>query len=407
MKRALTPAYLKEWDKSNDPIEIIPRHIIVLPTEELTKPRNARAQQLFTILQCWNNGFSPDLIADIHDISRSSVYRLIGEIEAFGCLDMPNLYGRDAKLASLILDKVSEIGPQTSRQLFRYLRSQRVKASIRYVHRVLRKAGYRLRSPMKFIHGDDEFVAESREKRCKELQTTIEDAEKEGRKVIYFDESLFQQSDLSRRAKLWSPDGAPVILNDATELRSQNVCVIPFYSSEKLEHCSVTSGYADASVIYRALEFILKHKYPTGCPPLFICDNASIHRAKMLEPLKQPAEDRQQILDIQYLPPYSPWLNPVEYCFSRLKTYLGSHLAGVRYRKPDTWKASLESLFYSFEQRNFDPSKIFAHVKRMYELTIEHKGYASAIYSHYHQERKSKNPSLPTPSLFKTVHVVE
>jgi transposase len=59
-----------------------------------------------------------------------------------------------------------------------------------------------------------------------------------------------------------------------------------------------------------------------------VMDNATIHHCvakNVLEKLKLPtvaetANDRKQIL--QYLPPYSPQLNPAELCFNCLRTYV-------------------------------------------------------------------------------------
>ena len=71
--------------------------------------------------------------------------------------------------------------------------------------------------------------------------------------------------------------------------------------------------------------------------PIFIMDNARIHHYSGLESLIQDLN-----LKVEYLPPYSPFLNPIENCFSKWKNFV---IMG---------KANCESALNMLIDRGFD-----------------------------------------------------
>ena len=70
----------------------------------------------------------------------------------------------------------------------------------------------------------------------------------------------------------------------------------------------------DAEVFLKFLQDILA-LYPQG-KTVIVLDNARIHHAKLLEPFLQEEKDR---LQLEFLPPYSPKLNPIEGLWKWLK----------------------------------------------------------------------------------------
>ena len=44
MKRALTPALIQEWNRSETPIQIVPRNQIILPEDKCRGPLTGEAQ---------------------------------------------------------------------------------------------------------------------------------------------------------------------------------------------------------------------------------------------------------------------------------------------------------------------------------------------------------------------------
>jgi transposase len=61
----------------------------------------------------------------------------------------------------------------------------------------------------------------------------------------------------------------------------------------------------------RFAEFV--SKIPSG--RTLILDNASIHKTKLV---RSACEDRE--IRLVFTPPYSPWYNPVEFAFSKIKS---------------------------------------------------------------------------------------
>ena len=76
---------------------------------------------------------------------------------------------------------------------------------------------------------------------------------------------------------------------------------------------------------------------PTLCPgDIVLMDNLSFHKAPRLRTLIESAGAR-----LEFLPPYSPDLNPIELCWSKIKTAL-------RAAKARTFEALLDALDDAF-----------------------------------------------------------
>lgn len=71
----------------------------------------------------------------------------------------------------------------------------------------------------------------------------------------------------------------------------------------------------DAQTFLRFLENILE-EYPTG-KIVMVLDNARIHHAKLIQPF---LEEHKERINLLFLPPYSPNLNPIEGLWKWLKT---------------------------------------------------------------------------------------
>ena len=78
--------------------------------------------------------------------------------------------------------------------------------------------------------------------------------------------------------------------------------------------CMQDSSF-DAQTFLRFLEHVLK-EYPTG-KIVLVLDNARIHHAKLIQPF---LEEHKERLELLFLPPYSPNLNPIEGLWKWLKT---------------------------------------------------------------------------------------
>ncbi len=139
-------------------------------------------------------------------------------------------------------------------------------------------------------------------KNLKKLWSLVNDSEIE---LWSLDECHFQQH--GSRCRMWVPpeDIDPIILQEPTR---KNISV---FGSVSLDNgCLITkfSKPFNGVTFQEYLELLLTHKKDGRCMHI-ILDNSRYHHAKLLQPwLDKHAEE----LQLDFLPPYSPDLNPIE-----------------------------------------------------------------------------------------------
>jgi transposase len=105
----------------------------------------------------------------------------------------------------------------------------------------------------------------------------------------------------------------------------QQLSVLAVMSPQGLSAPMTVEGPVDAAVFRVYLERVLG---PTLAPgDILVMDNLAVHKVAGI-----PEAIRARGARVVYLPPYSPDLNPIEHCWSKLKTAL-------RHRKARTRKA--------------------------------------------------------------------
>jgi transposase len=101
------------------------------------------------------------------------------------------------------------------------------------------------------------------------------------------------------------------------------------------------------------------HKLPND--KILVLDNARIHHAtkvlisNKLSTIKELSDSN---IDLKYLPPYTPTLNPVELCFNIIRTYVNKN-------KPRTFNDLLNSIKISMD--NID-NKCINIIKKVWNL---------------------------------------
>ncbi|KII69960.1 hypothetical protein RF11_07745 [Thelohanellus kitauei] len=88
---------------------------------------------------------------------------------------------------------------------------------------------------------------------------------------------------------------------------------------------------------------------------VYIMENAQIHRSSVVSAFVQNSN-----IQIEFLPPYSPQLNPIEEYFSRLKSK-------VRQRKTqNTTRVELKQISEEIlsEDSSFNMARYFRHMRR-------------------------------------------
>lgn len=144
----------------------------------------------------------------------------------------------------------------------------------------------------------------------KEFQEKIEKYQKEGKTIVYLDESGFAQ-DMPREYG-YSEKGKRCYDKKDWHARGR-VNAIGAIINNQLLTVSLFDSNIDSDIFYNWLEKDLIPKLPKES--IIVMDNATFH--KRLD-MKEIIRDNNHIL--LYLPPYSPDLNPIEHKWSEAKS---------------------------------------------------------------------------------------
>ena len=119
--------------------------------------------------------------------------------------------------------------------------------------------------------------------------------------------------------------------------RGENVTVIASMSIGGIEAVMTVDGGTTTEVFLAFIEQVLA---PTLSPgDIVVLDNVGAHRAKQVREALEKLDIR-----LRYLPPYSPDLNPIEMCFSKLKTYLRAAKARCRSTLDDAIASAIDTI---------------------------------------------------------------
>jgi len=105
---------------------------------------------------------------------------------------------------------------------------------------------------------------------------------------------------------------------------------------------------------------------------LFVMDNAKIHHAKMHESSTWQLLKRNYGIDRMYLPPYSPFLNPIELVFHTIKANLARQDLDR-----NSLKNKAEKEFANVTAEHAE--KYFQHCKKFYPLCANREMYTGTI----------------------------
>ena len=152
--------------------------------------------------------------------------------------------------------------------------------------------------------------------------------------MAYADEAGFSPIHPNRSA--WTPVGQRHLI-EAKRGKQLNVMAALLSTGEVFSAKYWETTTAD--IFGGFLGLLTQH---VGKPIKLIIDNASIHRAKALEPVIEHL--KMQGLTIYFLPPYSPELNKIERLWHKIKhTWMTP-----KYRDSKTLEADVEEIFNNF-----------------------------------------------------------
>jgi len=112
-------------------------------------------------------------------------------------------------------------------------------------------------------------------------------------------------------------------LGSAPQNYGENITMLGALSAVGLEAMMTVNGATDSEVFTAFMREVLAPTLRPG--DIVVLDNLSAHRSQAA---REAVEQRGARL--VFLPPYSPDLNPIERCWSKLKTYLRAAKARSR-----------------------------------------------------------------------------
>ena len=188
-----------------------------------------------------------------------------------------------------------------------------ISISIRAVGDYLHRWGYTPQKPIKQAYErDPEKVEEWLKKAYPVIKSK---AKRENADIFWGDETTVKAADV--RGRGYAPKGETPIVKQITKSK-ENVSMISAITNQgklqwKLYDGSITSE--------RVLEFAMQMVKYRKRKIFFILDNARTHRSNLL---REWAKKNKKKIELFYLPPYSPDLNPDEHVNSDVKYGVGS-----------------------------------------------------------------------------------
>lgn len=154
--------------------------------------------------------------------------------------------------------------------------------------------------------------------RTKFCGSTLPQIEMQGRSMIYIDESGFNMH--VKKSKGRALKGEPARLTLVP--KGKRITLIGALSKDGMVHYQLlqhhlgTEKRGTNAEDFRSFILDLIKKIPSNS--VLLMDNAKIHHADKVQDLWDIIKKAYNI-DVVYLPPYSPFLNPIEYAFNDIK----------------------------------------------------------------------------------------
>jgi transposase len=270
------------------------------------------------------NGKSPEDVAVIFDVHRTAVYKWLalyrdGGWSALKSKPTPGAKPKiDGKKMEWVFDTVTQKNPQQlkfefalwTREMIQKLIKDKfeIKLSLKAVGRLLGQLGLTCQKPLyKAIQKDESLV----KKWLKKIYPQIKTRAGKEKADIYFGDAAHIRSD-HHAGKTWGVKGeTPVVMTSGARF---SFSLISAVSSRGLMRFMVTEGGVNSAVFIQFLKRLIagaKRKI------FLIVDNGPSHISKKTKAFVASISEK---LELFYLPPYSPDLNPDELVWNHLKT---------------------------------------------------------------------------------------
>jgi transposase len=286
-------------------------------------PRRSLEDTRTLAIAALRKGIHPDDVADLYDVGRSTVYNWRKEYREKGPAALVVKYapGRTPRLTQQQREQLRKwIVGQDPRQLqfdFALWTRQMVRDLIRKkfgveytpqaVGSILRRLGLSPQRPLvRAYEQNPELVSRWKEE---EYPAIVKAAKAAGGKIFFCDEAGIRTDYHS--GTTWAPVGQTPIVRGTGDRKSVNM--ISAVSPRGELHFSFLSGNLNSEMFTGYLKMLM-HDIPE--PIFLIVDGYGSHKSKATLDFVKSTEGR---LNLFFLPPYSPELNPDEWVWKSIK----------------------------------------------------------------------------------------
>lgn len=270
------------------------------------------------------SGESPEVVSKAIGINRTTIYDWLAKYRSGGWHALrsrptpgakPKIDGRKMEW---IFKTISGKNPQQlkfefalwTREMIQQLilKKFKIKLSLKAVGRLLSQLGLTCQKPLyQAIQRSESLVKNW----LKTVYPGIKKRAKQERAEIYFGDAAHIRSD-HHAGKTWGVKGkTPVIVSSGSRFSFSLISAI---SAQGLMRFMVTEGGVDSDVFIQFLKRLVSN---ASRKIFLIVDNGRSHVSKKTKEFISTIKDK---LEIFYLPPYSPDLNPDELVWNHLKT---------------------------------------------------------------------------------------
>jgi len=162
-------------------------------------------------------------------------------------------------------------------------------------------------------------------------------AQRRRAEIVFADEFGYRYGEGTMHT--WAPRGETPRLKHVTAYRRVVSTLVMLTRSGKIYKRHFESSVRSEDVV-RSLEHLRRH---VPGPIILVWDNASIHRSRKVKEYLQSHPDIQ----VEYLPPYAPELNPEEYCHGNVK----QRIRNGKYRESKQIRKALDAGFARLRKR--------------------------------------------------------
>src|ERR687894_120523 len=287
------------------------------------KGRRATNEERFAAIRMYDNGLTADRIAEILNVARSSVFEWISKYRAGGLAAISTKFasGRPTvlddsemgRLYTMICGKDPRIHGfglvLWTRALIRDLikKSFGKEVSLVTVGRILKKLGMSAQRP--WYRSWKQDPARVQQWKREQYPAIKARAAKEGATILFADEASVRTD--YHAGTTWAPVGqTPVVTGPVVRQAIKMVSAVGQRGELSFQ---VHEGSMNAE---RFVEFLQSLIHDFDTPVFLVVDGSSVHRARIVT---QYVASTKGGLELFFLPPYSPELNPDEWVNKNVK----------------------------------------------------------------------------------------